>query len=134
MVWVNKTHYPLVAPGMTNTFTQNKQLYLLRNPLDVILSVAHMCMTVSHDLVPKEQYHVDFPEFWDSWITKQINSMQLYHHYHMTTISQSIPTYCIRYEDLVSNPVAVLSEIFEFLFEVPSIKGTVCEARIKKVA
>lgn len=51
----------------------------------------------------------------------------------MNTISQEIPTFCIRYEDLVSDPVPTLLELFEFLFEVPSLKGTVCEERIKQV-
>lgn len=40
----------------------------------------------------------------------------------------------MRYEDLVMNPVEVLTEMFEFLLEVPSLKGTVCEERIKQVA
>ena len=105
----------------------------MRNPLDVIVSVAHMTQTMSHELVPKEQYHIDFPEFWDAWINKQITNMSTYHGYLINTIAKEIPTYCMRYEDLVSNPVDILTELMEFLLEVPSLKGTVCEARIKKV-
>lgn len=67
-VWINKTHYPLAAPFFVNSMKINKQIYLMRNPVDVILSCAHMCMTSSHELVPKEQYYIDFPEFWDDWI------------------------------------------------------------------
>lgn len=67
-VWINKTHYPCIVPGMTKTMNINKQIYLMRNPMDVIVSIAHMLMTMSHELVPKEQYYIDFPEFWEDWI------------------------------------------------------------------
>ena len=39
----------------------------------------------------------------------------------------AIPTYYLRYEDLVLNPQPVLMELFAFLLEVPDIKGTVVE-------
>ena len=41
-----------------------------------------------------------------------------------------LPTYYVRYEDLVLNPKPVLVELFCFMLEVPSIEGTVCEKRI----
>lgn len=68
MVWVTKTHYPLASPFFVNKATFNKQIYLMRNPFDVISSCANMCMTCSHHLTPKEQFHIDFPEFWDEWV------------------------------------------------------------------
>ena len=45
-----------------------------------------------------------------------------------------IPTYIIRYEDLLVNPQPVLIELFRFLLDVPSIEGTVVEKRIKEVS
>ena len=75
MVWINKTHYPINAPMLVNSLNINKQIYLMRNPIDVILSCANMTQTTSHALVPKEEYYKDFPEFWDEWITSQVNSM-----------------------------------------------------------
>ena len=42
----------------------------------------------------------------------------------------AVPTYYLRYEDLVLNPEPVLRELFRFLLEVPSIDGTVIEKRI----
>ena len=41
-----------------------------------------------------------------------------------------MPTYFVRYEDLVLNPLPVLTELFCFLLEVPSIEGTVVEKRL----
>lgn len=53
-VWISKTHFPIAAPFFVNKMNINKQIYLMRNPTDVILSCAHLAMTVSHELVPKE--------------------------------------------------------------------------------
>ena len=41
-----------------------------------------------------------------------------------------MPTYWVRYEDLVLNPQPVLIELFKFMFEVDSLEGTVVEKRI----
>lgn len=48
-------------------------------------------------------------------------------------LAKEIPTYIFRYEDLVINPEPVLHECFRFLLNVPSLEGTVVEARIKEV-
>ena len=45
-------------------------------------------------------------------------------------LEPALPTYYVRYEDLVLNPQPVLMELFRFLLEVPSIEGTVVEKRI----
>ena len=39
----------------------------------------------------------------------------------------ALPTYYLRYEDLVLNPQPILMELFSFMLEVPDIKGTVVE-------
>ena len=44
-----------------------------------------------------------------------------------------IPTMFIRYEDLLMCPEPVLNELFCFLLDTSSIKGTVVEKRIKEV-
>jgi hypothetical protein len=68
MVWINKTHHPIDAPFVARQFICNKQIYLMRNPIDVLPSQALMVMTMSHALVPKEKLHEDFPEFWADWV------------------------------------------------------------------
>lgn len=60
-----------------------------------------------------------------------ITNMANFHSIVMTSIAPAIPTYVLRYEDLCTKPVETLRELFEFLLEVPSLRGTVCEARIK---
>ena len=52
----------------------------------------------------------------------------------MNHIAKTLPTLFIRYEDLVLNPVPVLTDCFRFLLNVHSIKNTIIEKRIKGVA
>ena len=63
-----------------------------------------------------------------------IENMAYFHSHVMSVIAPSIPTYVLRYEDLCTKPVDTLRELFEFLLEVPCLKDTVCEARIKLLA
>ena len=133
-VWINKTHFPLAAPFFVNRFDVNKQIYLMRNPLDVIYSVANMVNTFSHELVPNEEYHTEFPEFWDDWINQQISNLATFHNYVSTEMATAMPTHCLRYEDLCENPIDSLRELFEFLLDAEDLKGTVAEARIIQVA
>jgi hypothetical protein len=53
-----------------------------------------------------------------------------YYRQHEEVTSQAVPTYYLRYEDLVVRPNEILEELFCFLLNVPSIKGTVIEKRI----
>ena len=50
------------------------------------------------------------------------------------SLSLDIPTYIMRYEDLILNPKPVLIELFSFLLGVDTIEGTVVEKRINEVA
>jgi len=52
----------------------------------------------------------------------------------MNAAVKTIPTLIVRFEDLRSNRVETLTKMFKFLLEVPSIEGTVVEARIKEIS
>lgn len=56
------------------------------------------------------------------------------HDYIVDTLSEKIPTYIFRYEDLVLDPEPVLLECFRFLLDVHSLEGTVVEAKIKAIS
>jgi hypothetical protein len=45
--------------------------------------------------------------------------------------SKQLPVYFFRFEDLVTEPYNVLSEILEFMLGVESIEGTYIEKRLK---
>ena len=51
----------------------------------------------------------------------------------VNTLAKEVPTYVFRYEDLVTDPGPALHECFRFLLNVPTLEGTVVEARIKEV-
>ena len=107
---------------------------IVRNPLEVIPSFAYLVHMRSHSLVPKEKINEQFPEWWANWSKQVSEYMQYNHDYIMNTLSKKIPTYIIRYEDLILNPEPVLNELFCFLLDVPTIEGTVVEQRIKLVS
>ena len=47
-------------------------------------------------------------------------------------ISEKIPTYYMRFEDLRTDPVSTLLDCFRFILDQPSLQGTVVEKRIKE--
>ena len=68
LVWITKTHYPLWCPGGGKKFRSQKQIVIVRNPIDALPSMAIMGMTSSNSVVPNEKLHEDFPEFWDGFL------------------------------------------------------------------
>ena len=43
----------------------------------------------------------------------------------VNNFAKQIPTYIVRYEDLLTDPEPILDELFRFLLDVDSIEGTV---------
>ena len=109
-------------------------IVVVRNPIDVIPSFAYLHAFRSHSLTPNERLDVDFPEWWNEWVIKMAQCMQFNHTFTVERLAKEIPTYFLRYEDLLKNPERVLKECFKFLLDVPSILGTVVEKRIKDVS
>ena len=62
--------------------------------------------------------------------------MQFYHTQILQTLSKKIPTFIVRYEDLVISPEKSLRDLCCFLFGITAneIKGTVLEKNIKGVS
>ena len=48
-------------------------------------------------------------------------------------LMKSIPTHVIRYEDLMEDQGRIISQLFCFLLDVPSIEGTIVEKRIQEI-
>ena len=48
-------------------------------------------------------------------------------------IEKQVPVYFIRYEDLLTNPQAILEQIFCFLLEVESVEGLNIQKRIADI-
>ena len=121
-VWITKTHFPMKAPTAGEThFTANKMIVVARNPIDVIPSYVGLSQLNSHSLVPEQQYHSEFPDFWAEWVSALTQRIKINHEMTKNWISTEIPTYWLRYEDLKLNPRPVLEGLFCFLLDVPSI-------------
>ena len=108
-------------------------IVMARNPIDVLPSFAHLVNTGSHSLVPNEEYHVDFPEFWESWVTTMTQNLKENHERVLSELVSQMPTFFVRYEDLKLNPQPVLELLFCFLLDVGTLKGTLIEKRIQEV-
>ena len=131
-VWITKTHYPADVPGSI-PFKAHKIIVIARNPIDVLPSFVNLQHTRIHSLEVNEQYHVDFPEWWDSSVRNSTRNLRDNHTAVLNSIAKEIPTYFMRYEDLKLDPVPALTELFCFLLDVPSIEGTLVERRINEV-
>ena len=131
-VMIIKTHHPC-KNDFDTPFKANKMFLLMRNPLDAIPSHVTLVNTTSHSMSLKGQtYHETFPDYW-AWIQKrEVNFMKNFFERNRATSCQAIPTYYVRYEDLLIDPRTVLTELFCFLLDVTSLEGTVLEAQIAR--
>jgi hypothetical protein len=86
----------------------------------------------SHSLTSKERYDKDFPAYWDWFVRIVYVAIRDFYHVNMARLATSVPTYIVRYEDMVANPLPVLKELFAFLLDTPDITGTILEQRIIK--
>ena len=127
LVWVTKTHYPLNVYKNEEVFNAQKMIVIVRNPIDIIPSVASLFLSKSHSFEFENKLHEEFPEWWDGWVTAFCENINTGKEYVITHIAQQIPTYVLRYEDLKLNPKPVLEEMFCFLLDVESIEGTVVQ-------
>ena len=134
MVFITKTHFPLNIYGTEEQFTANKMVVIVRNPLDVFPSLANLMSTKTQSLTVNEQYHTDFPEWWEEFLKASSENLAKNHAFVFSQIAEKIPTYIVRYGDLKLNPEPVLRELMCFLLDVPTIEGTLVEKRIIKVA
>ena len=84
-------------------------------------------------MTPVEQYDKDLPDFWKTWVeliggaTSDDHNMTIKN---PDSISSRIPTYVVRFEDLLVDPTPIMKDLFRFLLDVPNIEGTVLEKRI----
>ena len=56
------------------------------------------------------------------------------HEFIMKNVVNHIPTYFVRYEDLLQNPTPILMDVFKIVLGVNSLEGTIIERRIEEVS
>ena len=79
-------------------------IVIARNPLDVFPSFANLVNLHSHSLQIQGEYHTDYPDFWESWVTQMVENMRQNHFEVVNQIGRQIPTFYMRYEDLKIKP------------------------------
>jgi len=128
-VWIIKSHYP-ERYGFTK-FDANKCILLVRNPMDAIISLYNMVATGTHNCSMSEDDHKEFNPYFDMFISQEISVWRDFHSYWMDP-DPMIPTFIVRYEDLLSDPKETLMSLFSFLLNEKSLTGTLIEALIDK--
>lgn len=129
-VWITKTH-PIagddVIPGIN--FSATKQIYLVRNPIDMIVSEFLLYTAASHSKSINEEIkgHPGFQK-WVKIAAPRINVMQ---RNVMLKADEGVPTLFLTYEMLILELEKTLTDVFRFFLNVPSLEGTVLEKRIK---
>ena len=115
-------------------FYTNKIFLIVRNPLDSIFSQANLSQTRGHSLQVENEYHVDFPEWWDKFVKSKIALIKEFFEFVHSKMDPQVPIHFMRYEDLVVRPNDELCKLFSFLLDVESVEGTVIEQRIFDLA
>ena len=131
-VWITETHFPHQTSANIS-FCANKMFCIVRNPLDVMPSHAQFINMKSHWLTSREKLNEDFAEWWAEFAKESAIKIQFNHDYIVNNLSKSIPTFILRYEDLLSDPETTLTDCFRFLLDAPSIEDTIVEKRIKEI-
>ena len=103
-VWIIKTHSPWCMP-FAPPFKANKNIVVVRNPLDVIISWLNLCTTATHHSRAPFDFSIEYPQFWDWWVRDCTIRMRNWYRVVIDdAVTRRVPTIFIRYEDLTSNP------------------------------
>lgn len=117
---------------MCDSFNVNRQIVLMRNPMDNFYSMFLIYYTRSHSLTVKNNIKEEFTKEWEYFVRDNCRWWQEFLDMTLKTSVQQIPTLFIRYEDLILKPEETLTDLMRFFLDTPSIEGTVVEAQIKK--
>ena len=68
-------------------------------------------------------------------LRQEVSAWKDFHTYWINHASdpRKVPVFFFRYEDITTDPVSTLIELFKYLLEVPSLEGTWLEKRINQV-
>jgi hypothetical protein len=105
---------------------------LVRNPTDIILSLAHYYNSMSLSSTSGLQFSETNVNWWDWFVRTMIEQHARYHKHLLeyTTQEAHCPLYFIRYEDLIRNPLRELESLFTFLLDIDTVQNTNIQRRI----
>ena len=68
LCWVTKTHWPHLPPLGAEKFSAQKCISIVRNPIDILPSLALLMMCSSHSLQSEVPLNELDPEWWDRFV------------------------------------------------------------------
>ena len=142
-VWIVKTHFPERLGGAQ--IAVHKCLLVVRNPLDCIVSMYNMIATGSHSTGIGASNYIGpeskratlnaagkFQALWEEYVQQEVEVWREYHAYWLHK-DHKVPVFVVRYEDLLLRPEETLCQVFCFLLNERSVKGTLIEALVQRV-
>ena len=131
--WIIKSHSPWVMPEAP-VFHSNKNIVIVRNPLDTNLSWLHLVAMNNHAVKSPFNYEELYPNYFDWWVKDCCTHINSWMQTMMNDAKfRRVPTLFIRFEDLVMNPEPELYNMMSFLLGKRDLTGTNAERRIKEV-
>lgn len=131
--WLVKTHSPFIM-SETRPFKANKMIYVIRNPLDVIVSLLAVATQGGHSMKMEFDCSREYPVFWDFWVRDITEKLAKWYEVVLHDARMHmVPTIFVRYEDLVEEPEHDLSQIICFLTRLRNTTGTNAERQVQSV-
>lgn len=131
-VWILKTHFPEWAPPHLK-ISATKSVVVVRNPLDVAVSMFQMGVTQTHTKSCNNEINKEFEEDWEWMVKNRSEAWNFFYEYWLDLAkNKNVPVYFVRFEDLLTNPAYECKLALEFLLGVESFEGTYMEQRIEQ--
>ena len=86
-------------------------------------------MTFTHTNKPDYAYEEVYPEWWHWFCKRQVDKYRRFLDV-VRENQQIVPTFFMRFEDLIAHPLETQKALFSFLLDVPDLDGTNCERRL----
>ena len=113
-------------------FDADKIFFITRNPIDVLPSFFLMYNTGSHSFTCKENIAEAFPQEWDTHIKRFVPHFKQWHELCIQQITTGTPHFFTRFEDTTNDSKTILTDLFKFMLNQPTLAGTVLEKRINE--
>ena len=99
--------------------------------MDAIISLYNMIATGTHNCSMSNEDFENFIDYFDMFVSQEVAVWRDFHSYWLDS-DPLIPTFVVRYEDLLSDPRSTLTDLFKFLLNQKNLSGTLIEKLIEK--
>ena len=111
-------------------YGSERAVFLVRSPLDCLPSFFNMLCSGSHNLSIQDEDFVKFNKEWSEFVEEEIT---VWNDFVLFWLNSGIPTYIVRYEDIISHPSETLNSLLKFVFNQSDIDQTVLSQYIQMI-